>query len=102
MKGIEGKFITSNFLCWYKSNGFFWFRFFGRGFCFKDSSKHRLLFSQRNGYSKYLKIGGWIISYLPKTFFSQKIKFNKKPINKYDADFADVGYLDEVGKLNSK
>ncbi len=49
---------------WYNKNGFVWFRIFGIGFHFKDLSKNRLYFSERNGYKKYLKIGKWAVSYL--------------------------------------
>jgi len=48
----------------YKTKGFFWFRIFGYGLCIKDVRLHRLLFSQRYGYSKYLKIGHYIITTL--------------------------------------
>ena len=51
--------------CHYKGDGFYWFRLFGRGLKFKDITKHRLLFSERNGYEKYIKIGNWIVGYLP-------------------------------------
>jgi len=42
-----------------------WFRLFGRGLKWKHESLG-LLFSERNGYTKYLKIGKWIIGYLPR------------------------------------
>lgn len=44
----------------------FWFRFFGYGLAFKDLRNHRLLFSERNGYKKSLKIYNWHISALYK------------------------------------
>ena len=40
-----------------------WFRFFGKGLKWKHESIG-LLFSERNGYSKYLKIGKYIIGVL--------------------------------------
>jgi hypothetical protein len=43
-----------------------WFRFFGFGLHWKDSTKHDLSFSERNGYRRYVKIGKWIVGYLPK------------------------------------
>lgn len=49
------------------SNRFGWFRIFGVGLVFKDVLIHPLLFSERNGYKKYLKLGKWIISYLSKS-----------------------------------
>jgi len=41
-----------------------WFRLFGRGLMWKHEDIG-LLFSERNGYTKYIKIGKWIISCLP-------------------------------------
>jgi hypothetical protein len=45
----------------YRTDGLFWVRFFG-GCCFhgKDIAKHPLLFSERNGYTKFVKAGNWI------------------------------------------
>lgn len=41
-----------------------WFRLFGIGLRWKHQSLD-LIFSERNGYKKYVKIGKWIITYLP-------------------------------------
>lgn len=43
----------------YKDAGFWWFRIFGYGICNKNFKVHGLLFSERNGYTKTLKIGNW-------------------------------------------
>lgn len=43
---------------------FSWFRLFGRGLKCKHSSVG-LLFSERMGYKKYVKIGEWVIGFLP-------------------------------------
>jgi len=43
-----------------------WFRIFGRGLTWKHENRG-LVFSERNGYKKYIKLGRWIIGYLPKT-----------------------------------
>ena len=45
----------------FKYRDLFWFRIFGYGLSF---SKGRLLFSERYGYTKYLKIGNIKISFL--------------------------------------
>jgi len=37
-----------------------WFRLLGYGLTFKHESEG-LLFSERNGYRKYLKVGEWIV-----------------------------------------
>lgn len=41
-----------------------WFRIFGVGLKWKDTTVHALLFSERNGYSKGLQIGKWRIGFL--------------------------------------
>ena len=44
--------------CWafYSVAGLGWFRLFGVGLHWKDTSRHRMYFSERNGYKKALKI----------------------------------------------
>lgn len=51
----------------YWCNGLMWFRWFGngRGYKIKDSTKHDLLFSERNGYRGFM-IGKWYIGKLRK------------------------------------
>ena len=66
-EGTQYKFRLFGFTIWV-SNHFSdigWFRLFGRGLKWKKETLG-LTFSERNGYKKYLKINGWIISYLPK------------------------------------
>ncbi len=46
--------------------GCVWFRIFGRGLKIKDTTISPLFFSERNGYTKGIKIGKWYIGYLPK------------------------------------
>ena len=48
-----------------RSKTYGWFRLFGRGIKWKHESEG-LIFSEREGYRKYLKIGKWIFGYLPK------------------------------------
>ena len=50
----------------YSGDGFWWFRFGskGPGIKAKQITKHLLLFSERNGYTKFIRIGKWIIAYL--------------------------------------
>lgn len=38
-----------------------WLRIFGLGFAYKDTRIHPLLFSERNGFVKMIKIGNWNI-----------------------------------------
>lgn len=56
--------IANRLWCDYKSEGFFWFRIYGYGLCFKDIRKHPLLFSERNGYTKTININNWSIKFL--------------------------------------
>ena len=48
-----------------------WFRLFGIGLKWKHIN-NGLTFSERNGYKKYLRIGNWIISYLPYSIVDNK------------------------------
>jgi len=59
---LFGKSVWSHY--YHNKSG--WFRFFGRGFSFKDVTIHPLLFGEMNGYKKGYIIGRWWISYLPK------------------------------------
>jgi len=47
-------------LYYHKSKNIFWFRIFNYGLCFNTTMR----FSQRYGYTKYIKIGKWIITIL--------------------------------------
>ena len=55
-----------NILSFYYYNRFGWFRIFGRGLAWKDTSIHRLMFSELWGHTKTLSIGTWSIKYLGK------------------------------------
>jgi len=46
--------------------GIGWFRVFGVGLAWKDTKRHRLYFSERNGYTKMVSFKNWRITYLPK------------------------------------
>lgn len=48
------------------SPGILWFRVFGVGLSFQDASVEPLLFSQRNRFSKMLRIGDFVVTYLPR------------------------------------
>lgn len=45
-------------------NRFGWFRLFGKGLKWKDTSTYQLWFSETNGYTKGVQIGKWRISLL--------------------------------------
>lgn len=52
-----------------KSDGHFWFRLFGYGLTIKNTNKHSLTFSQRNGYTKCLIVfNKYAISFLNTNF----------------------------------
>lgn len=63
MKTID-KAIRTRFLSAYSVPGYGWFRLFGAGIVWKDTRRHRSLFSERNGYTKRLMIGAWSIAAL--------------------------------------
>lgn len=46
------------------ADGTGWVRLFGKGVHWKDTTKHPLYFSDRNGYRKTLTIGKWRIKLL--------------------------------------
>ncbi len=56
--------VNHNFKFYYH-NRFGWFRLFGIGLKWKDTSIHRLIFSERNGHSIGIQLGKWRIGYLP-------------------------------------
>ena len=64
--GTQYKLRLFGVTCWVSNHlaNAGWFRLFGRGLKWKHESLG-LLFSERNGYTKYLKIGKWVIGYLP-------------------------------------
>lgn len=49
-----------------KDHSLFWFRIFGYGLSFKNTEKHPLLFSERNGHTKTIRIRNWSIKFLKK------------------------------------
>lgn len=44
--------------------GNFFFRLFGYGLAFKDTRRHRLYFSERNGLGRQLRVGPWLVEAL--------------------------------------
>lgn len=44
---------------YHREAGLFWFRIFGRGLYFRDTRRHPLMFSERNGYRDF-----WLFSRL--------------------------------------
>lgn len=58
----------SIFKCFHFRNegGLGFFTIFGVGVHWKDTSRHRMFFSERNGYKKALTVGSWRLSVLNK------------------------------------
>lgn len=52
--------------CYHASKGLFWFRIFGIGLSFEDSTIKPKRFSEREGLNEVWYIGKWRIEYLPK------------------------------------
>lgn len=59
--GFYVKLFNIRILSFYKKVGFGWIRLFGRGLLFKDTTKHQMMFSERNGYMKKIIVGNWLI-----------------------------------------
>ena len=59
-------------LAYYKGEKMFWFRIYGIGFSFRNINRWPLLFSERNGFRKYLRIGNIVINYLPKENINER------------------------------
>lgn len=61
--------IVSKYISSYHNPPLTWVRIFGHGLCFRDSThpNFRLTFSERNGYTKYYKVGAWVITKLKKS-----------------------------------
>jgi hypothetical protein len=53
-------------LSYNNGGGIFWIRFFGIGFIVKNTNIVPLIFSERNGYTKSIKVGKFYIRYLKK------------------------------------
>ena len=56
--------IKTRWLMLYTTDGGGWLRLFRIGFGWKDTTKHPLTFSERNGYKKHLMIGRWSFGWL--------------------------------------
>ena len=56
--------MKMDFISYHRGPGIFWFRIFGYGITFKDTTKYALLFSERYGYTKSLRLGKWYIRIL--------------------------------------
>jgi hypothetical protein len=48
----------------YRAPGVYWMRICGLGFHVKDTRRHGLLFSERNGYCWRLQVGAWSFRFL--------------------------------------
>lgn len=59
MKSLNTRFFQ---YMYYPPEQIGWFRLFGYGLHIKNVNLNPLLFSERNGHTKYLRIGKWIIT----------------------------------------
>lgn len=64
MKQFEITMFKINILLYYYYNRFGYIRIFGKGLKWKDTTIHRLMFSERNKITKGLQIGKWRIGIL--------------------------------------
>lgn len=58
--------ILNRIVVWMLRPGFGWVRVFGRGVTWKDTRRYPLLFSERRGYTKVLRLGPWVLWLLPR------------------------------------
>lgn len=58
------RFLGFDVFTYYSHQGAGWFRLFGREISWKDMNRHSLMFSERYGYTKYLKVGKYAIKKL--------------------------------------
>jgi len=56
----------SKIFSYYCYDGGMWFRLFGYGLSIENTDKRSLIFSERNGYIKTIKIGNYSIKFLNK------------------------------------
>ena len=61
---MSDKVIKSRYFNSWRGKDGGWFRLFGYGLTWKHE-RAGLMFSERNGYTKYCKIGKWIIKTVP-------------------------------------
>jgi hypothetical protein len=57
--------VKNQLFCGTSQKGQWWFRVFGVGVSWKDIRIHPLLFSERYGHRKGLRIGSWMFHFLP-------------------------------------
>jgi hypothetical protein len=59
-----GKSLKILFFCAYWQRNSFWFRIFGYGLRGNRINEYPIMFSERNGYTKTIKLGNWSFKYL--------------------------------------
>lgn len=58
------RFGKWDFICGSIGSGRGWIRIFGVGVSWKDSKRHELIFSERTGHTRPLRIRGWLFGAL--------------------------------------
>ncbi len=56
-------------ICGFHRKGQWWFRVFGIGLSWKNIRIHGLMFSERYGHRKGLRLGSWMFHFLPYVSF---------------------------------
>jgi len=59
--------VNKLFTVYHVGDGSGWFRLFGAGIAWKDTTRWALSFSERNGYVKMIRLGKWMLRYLPRS-----------------------------------
>ena len=63
-QNLKHSIMKTRVLSFYYHNGIGWVRIFGKGLSWKNLHTHILLFGERNGYTKGIRIGKWYVSIL--------------------------------------
>jgi hypothetical protein len=58
--------LFRGFLCGVLARDMGWVRLLGRGVAWKDTTRHALLFSERYGHTRTLRVGRWSFKWLCK------------------------------------
>jgi len=58
--------MIMKYIQYHKNTLLTWFRIFGYGLCFRNTktANFKLTFSERQGFTKYIQIFGWVITIL--------------------------------------
>ena len=56
--------VRYGIFCHHREPGLLWFRVFGVGLVVKDVTRHPLMFSERQGLVRLVRLGRWLVRWL--------------------------------------